>query len=291
MNENNIVYFLFREKFENGKNIIISYWEFLLSQLKIYSARSRLHDHQLLLKKKLHQLKQEQNISYDHQSTNYENEIESFEDLENKCLDVYEQAHYSPILKNINELDIEIQKRCIDEIDDAKKLKQRQPVMKSGSMQTNIKHISQDFVENFKDLAADDSTIINTIPIDGYDWNQYNRTHYDRNNPPPKTVQGYKFNIFYPNLNDKTMIPSCHLMDCEDNKDFLILKSHAGPPYEVRKFLNFYKNLFIVLLLQDIAFKIVNKEWNKSRQHRYRCQFQNDIFQLWFNFSKSKYRR
>ncbi|CAF3329027.1 unnamed protein product [Rotaria sp. Silwood2] len=166
MNENNIVYFLFREKFENGKNIIISYWEFLLSQLKIYSARSRLHDHQLLLKKKLHQLKQEKNISYDHQSTNYENEIESFEDLENKCLDVYEQAHYSPILKNINELDIEIQKRCIDEIDDAEKLKQRQSVMKSGSMQTNIKHISQDFVENFKDLAADDSTIINTIPID-----------------------------------------------------------------------------------------------------------------------------
>jgi hypothetical protein len=29
----------------------------------------------------------------------------------------------------------------------------------------------------------------------GYDWNKYNQTHYDHDNPPPKTVQGYKFNV------------------------------------------------------------------------------------------------
>ena len=29
----------------------------------------------------------------------------------------------------------------------------------------------------------------------GYDWNKYNSTHYDHDNPPPKTVQGYKFNV------------------------------------------------------------------------------------------------
>ncbi len=29
----------------------------------------------------------------------------------------------------------------------------------------------------------------------GYDWNQYNKKHYDGDNPPPKTVQGYKFNV------------------------------------------------------------------------------------------------
>ncbi|KAE9453659.1 hypothetical protein C3L33_14449, partial [Rhododendron williamsianum] len=38
----------------------------------------------------------------------------------------------------------------------------------------------------------------------GYEWNKYNRTHYDHDNPPPKAVQGYKFNIFYPDLADKT---------------------------------------------------------------------------------------
>jgi len=29
----------------------------------------------------------------------------------------------------------------------------------------------------------------------GFDWNKYNQTHYDHDNPPPKTVQGYKFNV------------------------------------------------------------------------------------------------
>merc|ERR1712032_1115982 len=29
----------------------------------------------------------------------------------------------------------------------------------------------------------------------GYEWNKYNQTHYDHDNPPPKIVQGYKFNI------------------------------------------------------------------------------------------------
>lgn len=29
----------------------------------------------------------------------------------------------------------------------------------------------------------------------GYDWNKYNQTHYDHDNPPPKTVQGYKVTI------------------------------------------------------------------------------------------------
>lgn len=41
----------------------------------------------------------------------------------------------------------------------------------------------------------------------GYEWNKYNQTHYDHDNPPPKVVQGYKFNIFYPDLIDKTVAP------------------------------------------------------------------------------------
>src|SRR4051794_25244586 len=42
----------------------------------------------------------------------------------------------------------------------------------------------------------------------GYEWNKYNQTHYDHDNPPPKVVQGYKFNIFYPDLIDKTKAPT-----------------------------------------------------------------------------------
>nr|XP_018916407.1 PREDICTED: cactin [Bemisia tabaci] len=107
----------------------------------------------------------------------------------------------------------------------------------------------------------------------GFEWNKYNQTHYDMDNPPPKIVQGYKFNIFYPDLIDKSSTPEYFLTPCPDNHDFAILRFHAGPPYE------------------DIAFKIVNREWEYSYKRGFRCQFQNNIFQLWFHFKRYRYRR
>ncbi|XP_007949217.1 cactin [Orycteropus afer afer] len=107
----------------------------------------------------------------------------------------------------------------------------------------------------------------------GFEWNKYNQTHYDFDNPPPKIVQGYKFNIFYPDLIDKRATPEYFLEACADNRDFAILRFHAGPPYE------------------DIAFKIVNREWEYSHRHGFRCQFANGIFQLWFHFKRYRYRR
>uniref|UniRef100_A0A1A8BY69 Splicing factor Cactin n=1 Tax=Nothobranchius kadleci TaxID=1051664 RepID=A0A1A8BY69_NOTKA len=107
----------------------------------------------------------------------------------------------------------------------------------------------------------------------GFEWNKYNQTHYDFDNPPPKIVQGYKFNIFYPDLIDKRSTPQYFLEPCPDNKDFGNLRFHAGPPYE------------------DIAFKIVNREWEYSHRHGFRCQFANGIFQLWFHFKRYRYRR
>lgn len=46
----------------------------------------------------------------------------------------------------------------------------------------------------------------------GFEWNKYNQTHYDMDNPPPKIVQGYKFNIFYPDLIDKSSTPQYFLV-------------------------------------------------------------------------------
>ncbi|CAO2629830.1 Cactin [Lemmus lemmus] len=107
----------------------------------------------------------------------------------------------------------------------------------------------------------------------GFEWNKYNQTHYDFDNPPPKIVQGYKFNIFYPDLICKRATPEYFLEACADNRDFAILRFHAGPPYE------------------DIAFKIVSGEWEYSQRHGFRCQFANGIFQLWFHFKRYRYRR
>ncbi|XP_014651435.1 PREDICTED: cactin [Ceratotherium simum simum] len=106
----------------------------------------------------------------------------------------------------------------------------------------------------------------------GFEWNKYNQTHYDFDNPPPKIVQGYKFNIFYPDLIDKRATPEYFLEACADSRDFATLRFRAGPPYE------------------DIAFKVVSREWEYSHRHGFRCQFANGIFQLWFHFKRYRYR-
>ncbi|KAL5248067.1 hypothetical protein ACHWQZ_G017294 [Mnemiopsis leidyi] len=107
----------------------------------------------------------------------------------------------------------------------------------------------------------------------GYEWNKYNQTHYDQDNPPPKIVQGYKFNIFYQDLIDPNLTPQYKLTVCKDEKEFCILKITAGPPYE------------------DIAFKVLNKEWEYSNRYSFKSQFSQGIFQLWFQFKKYRYRR
>jgi hypothetical protein len=66
----------------------------------------------------------------------------------------------------------------------------------------------------------------------GYEWNKYNQTHYDHDNPPPKVVQGYKFNIFYPDLVDKTQAPTYTIEKDGSNGETCIIRFHAGPPYE-----------------------------------------------------------
>jgi hypothetical protein len=47
--------------------------------------------------------------------------------------------------------------------------------------------------------------------------------------------------------------PSYTLTVCPDNKDFVIMRIRAGPPYE------------------DIAFKIVNREWEYGYKRGFRC--------------------
>nr|GME17730.1 cactin [Ipomoea batatas] len=107
----------------------------------------------------------------------------------------------------------------------------------------------------------------------GYEWNKYNQTHYDYDNPPPKTVQGYKFNIFYPDLVDRSKAPTYVIEKDGDSVDTCIIKFHAGPPYE------------------DIAFRIVNREWEYSHKKGFKCIFDRGILHLYFNFKRNRYRR
>jgi len=107
----------------------------------------------------------------------------------------------------------------------------------------------------------------------GFDWNKYNQTHYDKENPPPKTVQGYKFNVFYPDLIDASKPPRYQTEDSEDSNDHCTIRFMAGPPYE------------------DVAFKIVKKEWDVSHKRGYKCIFDKGVLHLYFNFRRYRYRR
>jgi len=105
----------------------------------------------------------------------------------------------------------------------------------------------------------------------GLNWSKYNRTHYDRSNPPPKQVQGYRFEIFYPDLIDPYKDkPKFSVIHDPNDRDYCVLRFSSGPPYE------------------DIAFKIVNKKWNQNYTKSF---FAKGILTLTFNFSRVGYRR
>ncbi|XP_053869693.1 splicing factor Cactin [Malaclemys terrapin pileata] len=215
------------------------------------------------------------------------------EDLIQQSLDDYDAGRYSPRLLNSHELPCDAHVLEAEE-DLQRLLLLRQQLQATGDASESAEDI---FFRRAKEgMGADEAQFSVEMPLTGkaylwadkyrprkprffnrvhtgFEWNKYNQTHYDFDNPPPKIVQGYKFNIFYPDLIDKRSTPEYFLEACQDNKDFAILRFHAGPPYE------------------DIAFKIVNREWEYSHRHGFRCQFANGIFQLWFHFKRYRYRR
>ena len=108
--------------------------------------------------------------------------------------------------------------------------------------------------------------------IVGFDWNRYNQAHYDNDNLPPKTVNGYRFNIFYPNLVDKTKTPKFYLQRSE-TPDMCIIRFESGAPYE------------------DVAFKIINREWNTRVKGDFLNIFDKGVLKLYFKFKRFRYKR
>ncbi|XP_049603686.1 splicing factor Cactin [Syngnathus scovelli] len=215
------------------------------------------------------------------------------EDLIQQSQAEYDSGRYSPTLLTSSELPLDT--HTITPEEDAHRLQlARRQLQVTGDATESAEDV---FVRRAKEgMGNDEAQFSVEIPVSGkmylwadkyrprkprffnrvhtgFEWNKYNQTHYDFDNPPPKIVQGYKFNIFYPDLINKRSTPQYFLEPSPDNKDFGILRFHAGPPYE------------------DIAFKIVNREWEYSHRHGFRCQFANGIFQLWFHFKRYRYRR
>lgn len=250
-------------------------------------------------------------------------------DMLSDCFALYTQGNYSPKYISENEIDTSI--RIIDDEQLEENIEKiRDQVFNRGDDGEEEEFVTTEEIRMAKDarqgMNADEAEFSVETKLDsevylwsdkyrprkpryfnrvhtGFEWNKYNQTHYDMDNPPPKIVQGYKFNIFYPDLIEKSSTPQyflvssqfpifqyeikisnskqfnsnlnaiCPQTPCGDNKDFAILRFHAGPPYE------------------DLAFKIVNREWEFSYKRGFRCQFYNNIFQLWFHFKRYRYRR
>ena len=55
--------------------------------------------------------------------------------------------------------------------------------------------------------------------------------------------------------------------------DTVVIKFCGGAPYE------------------DIAFRIINKEWDTIEKHGFVSVFDNGVLQLHFNFKRARYRR
>jgi len=300
---------------QRSEGVDVGYWESLLSQLKAHLARARLRDkHSENLRRKLELHKAEQGVESDHDGVDEEEDdddtIESSEQVETQAefnapdeitsidntLEEYVSGSYSPQYLNMDDLDPAT--IVMTEAEDISKREIDQTRARKGSRVDNVMNAEEKALErkakegmNTDEEAsfAVESALNQTYEWSdkyrprkpryfnrvhtGFEWNKYNQTHYDVDNPPPKVVQGYKFNIFYPDLIDKASTPQYTMTPCKDNSDFCILRIHAGPPYE------------------DIAFKIVNREWEYGYKRGFRCQFQNNIFQLWFHFKRLRYRR
>ena len=108
--------------------------------------------------------------------------------------------------------------------------------------------------------------------ITGFSWNAYTRAHYDSvNNPPPRLVRGLRLDVLLPDLIDPTSTPSLEVIPNGDETATLIIS--PGPPYF------------------DIAFKILDKPWDRRSKGGYRCTFDRGVFKLHFRYKRQFYRR
>ncbi|XP_015763359.1 PREDICTED: cactin-like [Acropora digitifera] len=235
-------------KISSGDAVDIGYWETLLQQLTTFMARARLKEfHQAMLRKKLDDLKKQKSEMAD-QSTSEIPLVDSEQESESESQpgDVNTKEKEKGLVVNPSE--------------DLEQLQMlRQEVLSGGTADVDKSVVVAGMVasEASKGMGPDEESFNVTVPVTqkvylwadkyrprkprffnrvhtGYEWNKYNQTHYDSDNPPPKIVQGYKFNIFYPDLVNKSEAPEYFLEDSPgDSKDFALLRFHAGPPYEV----------------------------------------------------------
>ncbi|KAM1408834.1 hypothetical protein ACFX2I_009304 [Malus domestica] len=246
----------------SGTAKVVEYWEAVLTRLHIFKAKACLKEiHAKMLHKHLQRLVKreggEKNLDEVHDSQTEKGKSEpgvkdaqTFSMEEEIHVAEEEAGLFSPELLHVDE-----NEEVINPEEDKAILEGKRVAMSMGDV------VEGDAVFGMGSEVNLDSQVywwhdkyrprkpkyFNRVYI-GYEWNKYNQTHYDHDNPPPKIVQGYKLNIFYPDLVDKTKAPHYMIEKDGDSSEICITRFHAGPPQE------------------DMAFWIVNKEWEYSHK-------------------------
>ena len=291
--ENNITSKLCSET----SGVDVSYWEDVLYQLKTSIASCRLkYLHKTYMSKKVRCKEVENNVppgysvqKYGHMgnkesnSENHENANFKIEESVNDFSFEKSSAFKEDIIKVNDKKDCSMTKLYsvpfynIDDLDKSVKLREESEdlnnliEMRKRVIETKD-FSSKMFADNGEPILCQSQytlrrpKYVNRVHT-GYVWNKYNRTHYDKENPPPKQVMGYKFTVFYPDLMNKQCVPNYKVEPFAEDDSYSMITFMGGPPYE------------------DIAFKIVNAEWDRSwKRGGYRCEFNGSVFYLWFKF-------
>lgn len=128
-----------------------------------------------------------------------------------------------------------------------------------------------------------------------YEWNRYNQTHYDSEHPPPKSVQGYRFTIIYPQLSRGT-VPTYSLKKLKMVEGEGDRKWALPPPDPVTNIIppTSYALLTFTcnnVVYEDLCFKIADIEWDTHPKHGFRCVYDRGILRLNFWFVKARFRK
>lgn len=143
-------------------------------------------------------------------------------DLMMLAIKEYEHGNYSPIL--LRDSDLADGAFVLTQEEDNKRIELKRNKILHGETKTEQEEFEAKLRQNLTDSYGDESAANGEqkaaeVAIEhhymwsdkyrprkpryynrvhtGYEWNQYNKKHYDVDNPPPKTVQGYKFNVLF----------------------------------------------------------------------------------------------
>ena len=257
-----------RRKLQSGEPVDVEYWEGLLKTIVVWRAKAKLSDmHEVIIRNRLEHLRRRQTIETERRLRLGLPTLE--EEKATKQLEVARRKEERERERaQVDESAVDLYAR-----EAGKDLEEDEDLFNLDEDLANVQSLrnigSYDWEDKYRPRKPRYFNKVNT----GFEWNKYNQSHYDTDNPPPKVVQGYKFNIFYPDLLDKSKAPIYKIVKEKGNDETCLIVFEAGPPYET------------------IGFRIVNKPWNMSHNRGFKAVFERGVLQLYFQYQRQWYRK